>query len=222
LAVAILGTVVTALGWLVTHILSTSAENRRQRLISEMEFTQQQLKELYGPIAFLVWEGRQSYQDLLSSLGLHQPLDEESIRSEEGLKTWLFWVENEFLPRDKKIEELLSKKTHLIEGETIPESFLSFLNYHNSWRVNHERWQKQGVEYRWLPKHQWPDQFDEEVLFGFAELKKRHSVLMDMLSESPSPRHYISRKLRQKKRIDQKQSSSFNLGENPNVTVKNN
>jgi len=56
-AVAILGAVVTALGWLVTHILSTSAENRRQRLISQAEFTKQQLEELYGPLAFQLLEG---------------------------------------------------------------------------------------------------------------------------------------------------------------------
>src|SRR6266567_7765045 len=68
-AIAILGAVVTAFGWLVTHILSASAENRRQRLISQMEYTKQQLEELYGPLAFLILEGRQTFRDLLAALG---------------------------------------------------------------------------------------------------------------------------------------------------------
>jgi hypothetical protein len=47
LTVAILGAVVTAIGWLVTHILSTSAERHRQRVVAQIEFTKQQLEELY-------------------------------------------------------------------------------------------------------------------------------------------------------------------------------
>lgn len=61
LTVAILGAVVTAIGWLITHILSTSAERRHQRLIAQVEFTKQQLEELYGPLAFLILEGEQSF-----------------------------------------------------------------------------------------------------------------------------------------------------------------
>lgn len=193
LTIAILGASVSVVGWVVTHILTTSAERRRQRLISQMEFTKQQLEELYGPLVFLVWQGQQSYRDLRSSIDLHQVFDygpgdaEGAILSEEGLKTWLFWVENEFLPHDKKIQELLSKKTHLVEGETIPQSFLAFLNYHNSWRVNHERWQKQGVEYGWLPKLRWPDEFNEEVLSTFKTLKNRQAILIGMISENENP-----------------------------------
>jgi hypothetical protein len=63
------------------------------------------------------------------------------------------------------------------------------VNYHNSWRVNHERWQKQGVEYGWLPKLKWPPEFDEEVLATFKTLKKRHAILIGMTSENENPIH---------------------------------
>lgn len=56
--IALLGAMVTALCWLVNHNLSTFTENRRQRLLLQMEFTKQQLEELYGPLVFLMIEGQ--------------------------------------------------------------------------------------------------------------------------------------------------------------------
>jgi len=202
LTIALLGAAVSVIGWVVTHILTSFAERRLQRLIFQMEFTRQQLEELYGPLAFLVWEGLQSYSDMKSSLDTHKVFHEGKVLSEEGFKTWLFWVEHEFLPHDTKIQKLLASKTHLVEGETIPESFLAFLNYYNSWRVNHERWQKQGVEYGWKPKLHWPDTFDEEVLSTFKMLKKRHAILTGMVAENENVFRSLQRRFRRETRIN--------------------
>lgn len=174
---------VTIIGWLVTHTLSISAEKRRQRLVSQMEFTKQQLEELYGPLAFLILEGRQTFQDFLAAVGWSQVFEIGDPLLENELKIWLFWVENDFFPRNQKIKELLSSKTHLIEGEKVPESFLTFLDHFNSWQINHLRWKEHGIEYGWRSKITWPNKFDEDVISTFKELKKRHSILIGMLSE---------------------------------------
>ncbi len=204
-AIAILGAVVTAFGWLVTHILSASAENRRQRLISQMEFTKQQLEELYGPLAFLILEGLQSFHDCNAALGWKEGEQWREVLSEQEHQTMSFWVEYEFFPRNKKILELLSSKTHLIEGEEVPESFLIFLDHYNSWYIKHLRWQKQGVEYGWHSKIPWPIHFNEDVLSTFKRLKKRHAELIGMIAEAPSFRYQIWRKFGRKiphKQID--------------------
>lgn len=212
-AVAILGAAVTAFGWLVTHILSTSAENRRQRLISQAEFTKQQLEELYGPLAFQLLEGRQTFQTLAETLGKDHFKDEDVASfSEPELKAWLFWVDVDFFPRNEKIKKLLSKKTHLIEGSKVPESYLTFLDHHNSWKISHERWLQQNVAYGWHSKINWPDQFEEDVLCTFNELQKRHAILIGMISETSNLQLYVSRKfpkLHRKisfKQIDQRTS----------------
>src|SRR5437588_3961554 len=95
LTVAILGAVVTAIGWLVTYILSTSTERQRQRLLAQVEFTKQQLEELYGPLAFLILEDKQSWLDLQEILGRDYVFLDDDI-DEDELETWLFWVENDF------------------------------------------------------------------------------------------------------------------------------
>src|SRR6266852_796491 len=191
LAVALLGAGLTALGWLITNILSTSAERRRQRLIFQMEFTKQQLEELYGPLTFLILEGQQSFQDFTAALGWTEEPPEDKVLSEQEHQTVFFWVEYDFFPRNKKIQELLSSKTHLIEGERVPESFLTFLDHYNSWYIRHLRWQKQGIEYGWRSKIPWPISFDEEVKSTFRRLKKRHADLIGMIEEAPSFRYQV-------------------------------
>ncbi|HYU74406.1 MAG TPA: hypothetical protein VEL31_17185 [Ktedonobacteraceae bacterium] len=192
LTVAILGAVVTAIGWLVTHILSTSTERRRQRLIAQVDFTKQQLEELYGPLAFLTLEGEQASRDLMEALGRNYVFLDDYIE-EDALKIWLFWVENDFFPRHQKIVDLLSSKTHLIEGERMPKSYLEFLNHHHSWKINHERWQKQGIPYSWHSKIDYPREFDKEVVSTFEHLKKRHSILIGKISKEKNLPHSFRR-----------------------------
>jgi hypothetical protein len=209
LEVAIFGAVVTAIGWLITHILTTSAESRRQRLISQMEFTKQQLEELYGPLTFLILEGDQTFQDFNAALGWKEDPPEGYVLSEQERQTVFFWVENDFFPRNKKIQELLSSKTHLIEGEVVPESFLIFLDHYNSWYINHLRLQKQGIEYGWRSKIAWPINFNKDVTDTFKYLKKRHADLIGMIAEAPSFRYQVWRKFGRKipqKQIDQEAS----------------
>jgi hypothetical protein len=64
LIIALIGALVTALGWLVTNLLSASSEKHRRRLIYQTKFIRQQLNQLYGPLAFLLLEGQQTFQAL--------------------------------------------------------------------------------------------------------------------------------------------------------------
>jgi hypothetical protein len=178
LTIAIIGATVSIIGWMVNHILSTSSERRREKLNFQIEFTKQQLEELYGPLAFLILEGRRTFQDLLAALGRNHVFLGNNPLLEKELKTWLFWAENDFLPRNGKIKELISSKTYLIEGSEVPESWLAFLDHANSWKINHERWKKEGIEYSWHSRTNWPNQFENDVISTFELLKKRHATLV--------------------------------------------
>jgi hypothetical protein len=159
------------------YIISTGADKRRHSLKSQLEFRKQQLEELYGPLAFLVLEGEQSFRDLLEVLGRSYVFDENDQISEEDLKTWLFWVEDDFLPRNERIIDLLSTRTHLIEGKRVPASFLAYLNHAHSWKISHERWQKLGIPYSWHSTVNFPREFGKDVRSTFEVLKQRLSRL---------------------------------------------
>ena len=186
LVVGIIAASVTLIGWLVNHILTGQRDRRNQHLAASLKFVERQLEELYGPLAFLIMEGRRTFQDLLETLGRDYVFDEKDSLSDGDLKLWLFWVENDFFPRNEKIQQLLMTKTHLIEGNKVPSSFLKFLEHHNSWKVLHLRWQKDGVKYSWHSKINWPASFEKDALRTFNSLKAEHDRFLKRYTEVKS------------------------------------
>jgi hypothetical protein len=175
---ALVAATVAVVGWFISYLLTAITERRNLKQAAALKYIERQLEELYGPLAFLILEGRQTFRELLESLGRNHVFAGDGPLPDHELKTWLFWVENDFLPRNERMKALLSTKTHLLEGPNIPISHLAFLDHHNSWSINHLRWQKQALPYSWHSKVNWPQSFGKEVLSSFEILKARHVELL--------------------------------------------
>ena len=172
---------ITAVGWLVNHWLVSRREEQRRRIEAQLKYVERQIVELYGPLALLMHEGRTTFADLLHALGRDVIFSASSPLSEDDLRTWLFWTEAEFLPRNEKVRYLLESKAHLVEGPEFPKSYVDFLDHCNSWAINHRRWKEQGVKYSWHSRINWPRRFEEDVLQTFQKLKARHAELVGEL-----------------------------------------
>jgi hypothetical protein len=108
---------------------------------------------------------------------------------------WLFWVDNEAMPRNENIKQLLMSKTHLIDGPAIPISYIQFLEHHNAWTFDHLRWRNAGIPYSWHSKVNWPDTFEDEVFSTFMRLKEKHAAFLEALAgdrRSVSQGHTVS------------------------------
>jgi hypothetical protein len=156
---------------------ATSATNLASRVFAR------QLEELYGPLAFLVTEGEQTFRDLLRRFGRTYVFEDDEPMPTNELNTWLFWVEEDLLPRNRQIRGLLATKAHLIEGAILPKSFAQFLEHQSSWELAHRRWKKENVAYSWHSETKWPTSFPRDVLETFGALKDRHSRLVGELSQ---------------------------------------
>jgi hypothetical protein len=187
--VALIGGTVTALGWLTSHILSEAAGRRRERRADQLAHTQAQLSELYGPLALLITEGQQTFVDLLRGLGRNYVFPASGTLTDDELKTWLFWVDNEFLPRNRRIRELLATKAHLIEGQALSENVVEFLKHYSSWEIKHLRWTREQVPYEWHSSINWPKEFGHDILRTFSLLKQRHANLIEQLTGDSSSRN---------------------------------
>lgn len=195
MATALIAAAVAVLGWLVNHQLTSARDRAARRLDATLKFTERQLEELYGPLAVILLSSRDTFRDLLTQLGRDFVFHGEHPLPPEELKTWLFWVEHDAFPRNKRIADLLMTKTHLIEADRFPESYLAFFQHHNSWVLRHERWQEQGIEYSFHSNTNWPQQFAEDVLATFQELKSRHAALLArQRTPSPKIRTHVSRR----------------------------
>src|SRR5262249_25636582 len=149
ITVAIIAAAISVLGWLVNYILSSRSERERTRLASQLSHVQKQLELLYGPLAFMIYEGRQTFNDLREKLGPRPFFGGGRVLTDEELDLWLFWVDHDLMPRNAKIEELLATNSHLIDGDELPASYITFLNHYNSWRIEHDRWKEKDVRYSW-------------------------------------------------------------------------
>lgn len=180
--VALIAASITAVGWLVNHWLSSRRDEQRRKTEAQLRFVERQVEDLYGPLAFLIYDNRRTFLDLLDTLGRNHIFVAGQPLPPDELRTWLFWAEAECLPRNERIKSLLMSKTHLIEGAKFPQSYVFFLDYCNSWAFNHRRWKEQGIEYSWHSKINWPEEFEKEIIATFEELKERHSALAGKLS----------------------------------------
>ncbi|MET7696332.1 hypothetical protein [Streptomyces sp. NPDC005485] len=168
---ALIAATVTVGGWMANHALSARADLRRRQAEARLTHVENQLEQLYGPLLFLVEEGRSAFRDFCDTLGRHYVFAAGRPLSPEDQELWLFWVDHAFMPRNEAIQNLLSAKTHLIVGDRMPDSYLAFIDHYNSWRVSHLRWKEEGVPYSWRSKANWPNSFETEVIESYGRLK---------------------------------------------------
>ena len=178
IAVAVIAAAVSVAGWVVNYVLSSKSERERTRRAARLAHVQNQLERLYGPLAFLIYEGRKAFNDIWEKFGAKSIFTEDGELSEKELDLWLFWVDHEFIPRNVEIERLLSANTHLIPGKRLPDSYVKFLDHHISWHMEHLRWKESGIRYSWHSKVNWPREFEDEVLSTFGDLMEEHAALI--------------------------------------------
>jgi len=171
--VSIIAGTVSIIGWIINHILADYREEKKQNIMRNLENINQQLSELYGPLVFLCYEGQISFNDLREIITKNNKdiKDADNIKI-ENQKLWQFWVENDFFPRNEKMLRILMEKTHLIEGAKLPVYIIQFIEHYNSWKIAHERWKKEGIEYSGSSKIEYPSTFDEEIIKTFSKLKQ--------------------------------------------------
>lgn len=181
---ALIAAIVAAVGWFATYFLTRRAAAAGARRDAALHHLECQLGELYGPLAFLVIEGQRVFADLVEDFGETWAVGGRVLEDAE-VDQWLFWVDRYFMPRNERIQELLSTKAHLIEGARIPDSYVAFVGHHSTWKLDHLRWKEQEIRERLYSRRRWPVEFAEDVLETFATLKQRHADLLgDRLSMS--------------------------------------
>lgn len=179
---ALFGGLVAGVGWFVVHHLQYRRSEEDRRAKAELEFVERQIEELYGPLAAILHEGRRSFLELCLTLGRNYVFHGDESLPDDELSTWLYWCDQEFLPRNERITELLHTKAHLIQGAAFPQSYIDFFQHATSWATHHRRWLDQGVAYRWRARVAWPLEFETDVFRAFSDLKQRHDNLLGRIS----------------------------------------
>jgi hypothetical protein len=177
--VAFVGWVLTVVGWIYNHWSSLE----RHKLEAALQHTERQLEYLYGPLVYLIEEGEQSFKDCLRKLDVTpEEFALSKVRqNEEDLNTWLFWVENDFMPRNEKMRQVLMQNAHLLEEYVMLDVYKDFISHYNLWSIEHRLWKEQGIEYPLHSADKYPDNFAQEARKTFNHLKSKHSNYLAQL-----------------------------------------
>lgn len=172
----LIAAVVTAVGWLVAHVLQQRRDFTKRMQEAESEYIQRQIEELYGPLSNLATQivvtNHVLYEFLRSS-------PEEVVRVEE-----VFYFEY-FRPLHQKARELLKSKLHLVEGSGLPETFYAYLKASMQEEIQRGLWKEHKIDTSKVKGQLYPDSFTFEVQETLKMLLAKYDSLLHGL-HSPS------------------------------------
>lgn len=132
---------------------------------AELSYRERQLEELYGPIYSYLESNKVIYP-----LWLDGKLKEVNY---EIIKT--------FKAQNDRINEIITNKAHLIDGDVMPEEFTAFITSSQIWNLycirENEPYLPEHVAN--LPEAAWPQRFEIHINKKTIDLKKRLSELYE-------------------------------------------
>lgn len=160
-------------GWLVTHYLSKKKERYFEAIKWQKSHLDNQLSSLYGPIYGLLLENDRHRKDIEEIFGRSIIFEGGNPLSEEEQKIWLHYLENYYLPNNRKIVEVIKSNIHLLQGTSLPKSFINFIDYTVAFEASHKQYKDLGRLYGFHSKMNFPVDFQKQIINEISELKKQ-------------------------------------------------
>ena len=133
----------------------------------QVRWIERQIAELYEPLVKLNAQGFAAVKGYQKGQGD----DVDQAR-------WKVWAERAFLPRNEETRKVVAAGVALLEGDGFSEPFLAFLAHQHSWALRHACWRKQGGEYDWGSRTNWPVAFSMECEQTYQRLLDRRARLV--------------------------------------------
>ena len=143
------------------HDLGLDATRRQLTLQSQIQFREKQLAELYGPIYALLKRIR--------------PIDD--LWNQEKVKDVDDTIIRVIRDSNNRIVDIILTKSHLIRGNTIPESYTRFLTHVAVWHAFWDNPSRDWSAYAKLRDAQYDMKFEEEVFQTTEALKQELDAL---------------------------------------------
>jgi hypothetical protein len=163
---------VTALGWLVAHILQQKRDSQKRTQEAHSAFLQRQIEELYGPLSNIATQIVVTNHVLF---GLIRSSPDNRSKLEEA-----FYFEY-FLPLHLEARNLLKSKLHLVEGERLPQTFYDYLRASMQEEVQRRLWKEHQIDTSNVAGEPYPDSFTAQVQETLEALMTKYERLQEGL-----------------------------------------
>ena len=182
IAIGIFLAIVTAVIGYVAGI----ANDRRKR---EIEFVDQQIEKLYGPLYALsraTWQAKEvlfaTRNRKTASTNYFDPSDPPTA---EDVERWRLWMNTIFQPMNVMMEEAIIKNAQLIEGGDIYTPFAELILHVESYKATMAKWKhtdaKQNPRFMEATENLavigFPNKFDQCVTRAFEAMRAKRERL---------------------------------------------
>lgn len=155
--------------------LNATLLERRKAALAQIN---EQLEKLYGPLFAL---SRASEETWLRFRQHNRPdmpfFDAHSPPTEAELEMWRRWLSKVFIPLNERMAKVIVEHMHLLEGSTMPSSFLTLIANVEAFRVIKSRW-AEGDLSEHAPTFNFPADFRPDVEAAFHRLRARQAALI--------------------------------------------
>ena len=163
------------IGYFFTYFYRLLLAKRSDKL----RFIERQINEFYGPLYITGKVGKIMLEALRSkrdAFGIRF-LNEDSPKSKEDISEWRIWVENIFMPLNRKRQEIIIDKAHLIREEEIPFCLLQFITHVAGYEALLNKWEKDDFSES-VSFFAFPYDLDEYSEKSYLVLKKNQLKLL--------------------------------------------
>jgi len=132
----------------------------RLSLSTSIEHVKAQLSEFYGPIHMLLLTNNSLFEKTIST------------------DAWDHIRKQVLIPNNNRIAELLLNKIHLVDGDTLPPSFVAFIEHAHLWSVYVQ--EKGGFSAEYFEKQAtFPHEFERDIRVGYAAVRQRFNAMIN-------------------------------------------
>src|SRR5258708_153869 len=174
----VFGLIGAFLGAAFVYAFSVVEDHRK----AEVEFVNQQIEKLYGPLFALSTATRRAKTEIFPKTVI---FDDSNPPNAADVEAWRGWMKTIFQPMNEKMERAIVDNAQLIEGGKIPPAFDDLILHVESYKATMAKWKDTDVkENRHFAdrsentaKINFPQKFDECVQMMFEVLRQKRESL---------------------------------------------
>lgn len=130
------GTIAAVFGFLAKSLYDLLIQRRKENL----EYINNQIEKLYGPLFILDSVGTASYNTFIKRIGRESDPQLEKPLSQIELEEWVVWVKDIFMPLNLEKEKIIKSNPHLLIEKSTPKPILDFISHVTVYKIVIKRW----------------------------------------------------------------------------------
>lgn len=179
LTFTVISLILVACGWVTSYLFGRKRDRELEITKIRLNHVNEQLSVFYGQVYGLLLENDRVRRQVQEQLGRQIVFEGGRSLEPDEEKLWVHFLENYFLPNNRKIIDLITNNVHLWTGNSVPPSYLKFLDYAIGFESLHKQFKDLDREYGFHFIESFPQEFRNQIVDTVTRLKHVQWVLVN-------------------------------------------